>query len=103
MCFWDGYNFLIINKNSGEKYYIHGDKNLIEFFEGRYAIHTLFHRLLKKEYVHLRGTFYRISYNSRPECQRVKMELIKTLGIEDYEHWKCPEQYISLLKTYITQ
>ena len=103
MCFCDGYNFLVINKNSGEKHFIKGDENLVEFFEGRYTIPTLFHRLLKKEYVHLRGTFYRISYNSHPERQRVKMELIKTLGIEDYEHWKCPEQNISLLNTHITQ
>ena len=26
------------------------------------------------------------------------MELIKTLGIEDFELWKCPEQYIHLLR-----
>ena len=85
MCFCDGYRFLVINKNSGEKHFIHGDKNLTEFFEGRYSIHTLFHRLLKKEYVHLRGTFYSISYNSHPECQRTKMELIKKDKIKDYE------------------
>ena len=97
MCFCDGYSFLVINKNSGEKHFIQGDKKLVEFFESRYSISTLFHRLLKKEYVHLRGTFYRISYNSHPECQRVKMELIKTLGIEDYELWKCPKQYTFLL------
>ena len=103
MCFCDGYRFLIINKNSGEKHFIQGDENLVEFFEDRYSIPTLFHRLLKKEYVHLHGTFYCISYNSHPECLRVKMELIKTLRIEDYELWKCPEQYIHLLKTYITQ
>ena len=54
-----------------------GDENLVEFFEGRYSIQTLFNRLLKKEYVHLHGTFYSIRYNSHPECQRVKMELIK--------------------------
>ena len=28
-----------------------------------------------------------------------KMELVKTLGIEDFELWKCPEEYIHLLNT----
>ena len=79
-----------------------GDENLVEFFEGRYSIPILFHRLLKKEYVHLNDTFYSISYNSHPECQRVKMELIKKLGIEDYELWKCPKEYIHLIKNNIT-
>ena len=32
-----------------------------------------------------------------PECQRIKMGLVKTLGIEDFELWKCPEEYIHLL------
>ena len=67
-----------------------GNENLTEFFEGRYSIHTLFHRLLKKEYVHLRGTFYSISYNSHPECQRTIMELIKkgqNLRLRTF--WKC--------------
>ena len=85
MCFCDGYNFLVINKSSGEKHFIRGDENLTEFFEGRYSIHTLFHRLLKKEYVHLPGAFYSISYNSHPECQRTIMELIKKDKIKDYE------------------
>ena len=88
MCFCDGYNFLIINKCSGEKHFIQGDENLAEFFEDRYSIQTLFHRILKKEYVRLNDTLYSISYNSHPECQRVKMELIKTLGIDKYEVWK---------------
>ena len=74
-----------------------GDENLVKFFEDHYSICTLFHRLLKKEYVHLNGTLYSIVYNSHPEYQRVKMELIKTLGIEGYELWKCPEEYIHLL------
>ena len=78
------------------------DENLAEFFEGRYSIQTLFHRLLKKEYVHLNGTFYSISYNSHLECQRVKMELIKKIGIVDYELWKCPKEYIHLIKNNIT-
>ena len=73
-------------------------KNVIEFFEGHYSLPCLFHRLLKKEYVHLNGILYNISYNSHPECQRVKMELIKMLGIEDFELWKCPEEYVHLLK-----
>ena len=67
---------------------MHGDKNLAEFFEDHYSIQTLFHRLLKKEYVHLHGTFYSISYNSHPKCQRDKMELIKKLRIKGYELWK---------------
>ena len=103
MCFCDGYNFLIINKNSGEKHFIQGDENLVAFFESHYSIHTLFHRLLKKEYVRHNDTLYHIQYNSHPECQRIKMDLVKMLGIEDYELWKCPEEYIHLLKTYITQ
>ena len=74
-----------------------GEETLYEFFEGRYSLPCLFHRLLKKEYVHLNGTFYHISYNSHPECQRIQMELIKTLGIEGFELWKCPEEYIHLL------
>ena len=96
MCFCDGYSFLIINKNSGEKHFIQGDENLTEFFEGRYSIPTLFHRLLKKEYVRLNDTLYHISYNFHPDCQRVKMELVKTSRIEDFELWKCPQQYIQL-------
>ena len=43
MCFCDGYNFLIINKNSGEKYFIEGDENLVEFFEWvitRYRVYS---------------------------------------------------------------
>ena len=81
-----------------EKHFIRGNENVIEFFEGHYSLPCLFHRLLKKEYVHLNGTLYNISYNSHPECQRVKMELIKMLGIEDFELWKCPEEYVHLLK-----
>ena len=26
------------------------------------------------------------------------MEIVKTLGIEDLELWKCPDEYIDLLK-----
>ena len=99
MCFCDGYSFLIINKSSGEKHFIQGDENLVGFFKGRYSLPCLFHRLLKKEYVRLNDTLYRISYNSHPECQRIKMGLVKTLGIEDFELWKCPEEYIHLLHT----
>ena len=32
MCFCDGYSFLIVNKNTGEKYFVEGDENLVEFF-----------------------------------------------------------------------
>ena len=99
MCFCDGYSFMIINKNSGEKHFIQGDETLYEFFEGRYSLPHLFHRLLKKEYVRLNDTLYRIRYNCHPECQRIKMELVKTLGIEDFELWRCPEEYIHLVHT----
>ena len=98
MCFCDGYSFLIINKNTGEKHFIQGDENLIEFFKGYYSLPCLFHRLLKKEYVRLNDTLYSISYNSHPDCQRIKMELVKGLGIEEFELWKCPEQYGHLLR-----
>ena len=98
MCFCDGYSFLIINKNSGEKHFIQGDENLVEFFEGYYSLPCLFHRLLKKEYVHYKNTFYHLSYNSHPDCQRIKMELVKGLGIEEFELWKCPEKYRHLLR-----
>ena len=99
MCFCDGYSFLIINKISGEKHFIQGDENLYKFFEGRYSLLCLFHRLLKKEYVQFNDIRYSISYNSHPECQRIKMKLVKTLGIEDFELWKCPENYRYLLPT----
>ena len=98
MCFCDAFDFLIINKTSGEKHFIRGNENLAEFFEGHYSLPCLFHRLLKKEYVHLNGILYNISYNSHPKCQRVKMELVKMMGIEDFELWKCPEEYKHLLK-----
>ena len=98
MCFCDGYSFLIINKNTEEKHFIQGDENLVEFFEGHYSLPCLFHRLLKKEYVRLNDTLYHLSYNSHPDCQRIKMELVKGLGIEDFELWKCPEQYRHLLR-----
>ena len=97
MCFCDGYYFLITNKTNGEKHFTDGGENLVEFFEGHYSLPCLFHRLLKKEYVHLNGTLYNISHNSHPKCQRAKMELVKTLGIEAFELWKCPEEYIHLL------
>ena len=99
MCFCDGYSFLIVNKISGEKHFIQGDENLVEFFKGYYSLPCLFHRLLKKEYVRFNDTLYRICYNSHPDCHRIKMELVKGLGIQDYELWKCPEQYIHLLRT----
>ena len=80
MCFCDGYNFLVINKNTGEKHFIQGDENLIEFF-------------LKHN-----GTLYRVSYNSHPDCQRVKMQLVKELGVEDPGLWRiCPKEYRHLL------
>ena len=69
MCFCDGYNFLAINKNTGEKQFIEGDETLCEFFEGRYSLPHLFHHLLKKEYVRLNDALYHILYNSLPECK----------------------------------
>ena len=97
MCFCDGYSFLVINKSSGEKHFIQGDERLCEFFEGRYSLPCLFHRLLKKEYVRFNGIHYSISYNSHPECQGIKVKLVKTLGIEVFELWKCPGNYRYLL------
>ena len=95
MCFCDGYSFVVINKNTGEKQFIEEDKTLCEFFGGRYALPHLFHRLLKKEYVRLNDTLYHLCYNSHPECQRVKMQLVKVLAIEVPE--LCPKEYRHLL------
>ena len=98
MCFCNGFDFLVINKTNGEKHFIQGDENLVEFFEGHYSLPCLFHRLLKKEYVRHNTSLYLILYNSHPECQRVKMELVKMLRIEDPGLWKiCPEKYRHLL------
>ena len=96
MCFCDGYSFLVINKNTGEKHFIDGDETLCKFFGGRYALPHLFHRLLKKEYVRLHDTLYLLCYNSHPECQRVKMELFKVLPLEALE--LCPKEYRHLLR-----
>ena len=99
MCFCDGFDFLVINKTNGEKHFIQGDENLVEFFEGHYSLACLFHRLLKKEYVRHNTSLYLILYNSHPECQRVKMELVKMLRIEDPGLWKiCPKKYRHLLR-----
>ena len=98
MCFCDGYSFLLINKNTGEKQFIKGDENLVEFFESHYPLPCLFHKLLKNEYVHHNGTLYHLSYNSHTRIVNVlKMQLVKGLGIEDFELWTCPEQYRHLL------
>ena len=98
MCFCDGYSFLVINKNTGEKQFIEGDENLVEFFMGHYSLPSLFHRLLKKEHVRLDATLYQLCYNCHPECQRVKIQLVKGLGIEDPGLWRiCPKQYRHLL------
>ena len=96
MCFCDGYSFVVINKNTGEKHFIDGDDTLCEFFEGRYALPHLFHRLLKKVYVRLHDTLYQLCYNSHPDCQRVKMQLVKSLGIEVPD--LCPKEYRHLLR-----
>ena len=94
MCFCDGYSFLIVNKNTEEKQFIQGDEKLVEFFESHYSLPCLFHKLMKNEYVHHNGTLYHLSYNSHPDCQRVKMQLVKGLGIEDPGLWKiCPKEY----------
>ena len=100
MCFCDGYYFLVTNKSNGEKHLIDGDETLYKFFEGRYSLPCLFHRLMKKEYVRHNDVLYCISYNPHPECQRVKMELVKLYGIEDPKLWKmCPEKHRYLLPT----
>ena len=96
MCFCDGYSFLVINKNTGEKQFIDGDEALCKFFEGHYTLPHLFHRLLKKEYVRLHDTLYQLCYNSHPECQRVKIELFKVLPLEALE--LCPKEYRHLLR-----
>ena len=96
MCFCDGYSFLVINKNTGEKQFIEGDETLCKFFGGHYTLPHLFHRLLKKEYVRLNDTLYQLLYNSHPECQRVKMELVKVLPFEAQE--LCPKEYRHLLR-----
>ena len=76
------------------------ETKLCKFFEGRYSLPCLFHRLLKKEYVRLNDVLYGISYNRHPECQRVKMELVEIYGVEDPELWKiCPEKHRHLLPT----
>ena len=99
MCFCDGFNFLVINKTNGEKHFIQGDENLVEFFEGHYSLPCLFHRLLKKEYVSHNATLYCVLYNSHPECERIKMELVKMLRIEDPGLWRiCPKKYHHLLR-----
>ena len=90
---------VFVNEQRGHKIFEQGDETLCEFFEGYYSLPCLFHRLLKKEYVRLNDTLYHVQYNSHPECQRIKLELIKTLGIKDFELWKCPEEYIHLLRT----
>ena len=77
MCFCDGYSFLVINKNSGEKHFIEREKTLCEFFGGQYTLPHLFHRLLKKEYVRFHDTLYHLYYNSHPKCEWIKMKLIK--------------------------
>ena len=96
MCFCDGYSFVVINGKTGEKQFIEGDETLCEFFKGHYTLPHLFHRLLKKEYVRLHDTLYQLSYNSHPDCQRVKMQLVKVLSIEVPD--LCPEEYRHLLR-----
>ena len=98
MCFCDGLDYLIVNKTNGEKRFIKGDENLIVFFKNRYSLPSLFHRLLKKEYVHLDNVLYQILYNNHSECQRVKMTLVKMEGIEEPRLWRiCPAKYQYLL------
>ena len=98
MCFCDGYSFLVINKNTEEKQFIQGDENLVEFFESHYSLPCLFHKLLKNEYVRHNGTIYHLTYNYHPNCQRVKMQLVKGLGVEDPGLWRiCPKEYRHLL------
>ena len=89
---------LFVNKTNGEKNFIKGDENLVDFFKNYYSLPCLFRRLLKKEYVRLDNVLYQILYNNHPECQRVKMELVKMLEIEDPGLWNmCPDKYRYLL------
>ena len=67
----------IIKQTNGEKRFTQGDENLFDFFKNRYSLPSLFRRLLKKEHVHLDNTLYLILYNNHPECQRIKMTLVK--------------------------
>ena len=98
MCFCDGLNYLIVNKTNGEKSFIKGDENLFVFFKNRYSLRCLFHRLLKKEYVRVDNVLYQILYNNHPECQRIKMVLVKMVGTEDPGLWRiCPDKYWYLL------
>ena len=98
MCFCDGCCYLITNKINGEKHLIAGDEPLYKFFKGHYCLPFLLHRLMKKEYVHLDGVHYAISGNSHPECERIKMDLIKIHGLEPFELLgKCPGKYRHLL------
>ena len=96
MCFCDGYSFLVIHTFTEEKHFIEGDETLYKFFGGRYTLPHLFHRLLKKEYVRLNDTLYQLCYNSHPECQRVKMQLVNVLPFEAQE--LCPKEYRHLLR-----
>ena len=99
MCFCDGLDFVIVNKTNGEKRFIKGDENLVAFFKNHYSLPCLFHRLLKREYVRHDNVLYQILYNNHPECHRVKMELVKMLGIEDPGLWNvCPDKYRHLLR-----
>ena len=72
MCFCDGYSFVVINTLTGEKQFIEGDDD----------------------------TLYQLSYNSHPDCQRVKTELTKVLSVEDQPGlWRiCPKEYRHLLR-----
>ena len=89
MCPCDGYSFFLLQiKAVKKKHFIKGDETLYKFFEGYYSLPYLFHHLLKKEYVRFNDTLYHIQYNSHPECQRIKMDLVKKLGIENFELWK---------------
>ena len=98
MCFCDGCCYLITNKSNGEKHLITGDEPLYKFFKGHYCLPFLLHRLMKKEYVQLDGVLHAISGNFHPECQRVKMDLIKTHGVDPFELLeKCPAKYRHLL------
>ena len=98
MCFCDGYCYLITNKLSGEKHHIDGDGPLYKFFKGLYCLPFLLDRLLKKEHVQPDGIPYAISTNSHPECERVKMDLIKIHSVDPFELLgKCPEKYRYLL------
>ena len=82
MCFCDGYSFVVINTITAEKQFIEGDETLCEFFEGRYTLPHLFHRLLKKEYVRLNDTFIILCTTPTRNVNASKCSLLKVWALK---------------------